>query len=178
MVNEIKDRVSLQDLFETLGIRVKGRQASCPFHEDRTPSLSFKDGLWYCFVCGVGGDIISFVMRHEHLDFKGAIAWLNETYNLGLTDKPYKKDPYLTSLTDNYLKLKSSLNEEFNRNCHRYWELIATPTILWSNSDFNFDHQYHSIMDEIEANLKALENARIKLRENFTRPKCGRGFEG
>ena len=42
------------------GARLTGR---CPFHEERTPSFSVNpvDKLYYCFGCGAGGDVISFV---------------------------------------------------------------------------------------------------------------------
>ena len=49
--------------------------AKCPFHEDKLPSLSINDnrGLWHCFAgCG-GGDIYSFIMMAEKVDFPTAI---------------------------------------------------------------------------------------------------------
>ena len=48
----------------------KSKKARCPFHEDRTPSLSIKGDLWKCFGCGEKGDVYSFVAQQEHLDIK------------------------------------------------------------------------------------------------------------
>jgi DNA primase len=50
----------------------------CPFHGEKTPSLSVnaEDALWYCFGCQAKGDAISFVRDMEHLDFVGAVEWL------------------------------------------------------------------------------------------------------
>jgi DNA primase len=50
----------------------------CPFHGERSPSFSVSadDGLYYCFGCGVGGDVITFVREKEQLDFVGAVEWL------------------------------------------------------------------------------------------------------
>ncbi len=51
----------------------------CPLHNDSNPSLSIdhKNGLWHCFGCGKGGDVISFVMVNYKLDFKEAVLKLN-----------------------------------------------------------------------------------------------------
>lgn len=53
-------------------------QALCPFHAEKSPSFSVnaEDGLYYCFGCGVGGDIITFVQEKEQLDFVGSVERL------------------------------------------------------------------------------------------------------
>jgi DNA primase len=58
-----------------VGVRFQGL---CPFHAERTPSFSVnaEDGLYYCFGCGVGGDIITFVQEKEQLDFVSAVERL------------------------------------------------------------------------------------------------------
>ncbi|MDQ3874339.1 MAG: DNA primase [Actinomycetota bacterium] len=59
--------------------RVGGRYTGlCPFHEERTPSFSVNadQKLYYCFGCGKGGDVVSFVEETETLDFAGAVEWL------------------------------------------------------------------------------------------------------
>ncbi len=50
----------------------------CPFHEENTPSfhVSPARGVFHCFGCGVGGDVISFVMQTELLSFTEAVEWL------------------------------------------------------------------------------------------------------
>src|ERR1700681_3133359 len=63
------------------GARLTGR---CPFHEERTPSFSVNpvDKLYYCFGCGKGGDMISFVKETQGLDFAGAIEWLADRFRI------------------------------------------------------------------------------------------------
>jgi len=63
------------------GTRFTGR---CPFHEEKTPSFSVNpvDKLYYCFGCGKGGDVISFVRETENLDFVGAVEWLAERFRV------------------------------------------------------------------------------------------------
>ncbi|HVT77941.1 MAG TPA: DNA primase [Acidimicrobiales bacterium] len=50
----------------------------CPFHAEKTPSFSVNGeaGLWHCFGCGEGGDIIDFVIKVEGLRFVDAVAFL------------------------------------------------------------------------------------------------------
>ncbi len=50
----------------------------CPFHDERTPSFHVRPqvGLWHCFGCGEGGDVISFVQRIDHLDFRESVERL------------------------------------------------------------------------------------------------------
>jgi len=65
------------------GARLTGR---CPFHDERTPSFSVNpvDKLYYCFGCGKGGDVISFVRESRGLDFAEAIEWLAERFRVPL----------------------------------------------------------------------------------------------
>src|SRR4051812_4210419 len=58
----------------------------CPFHQERTPSfgVSPERGTFKCFGCGEGGDAISFVEKHENLDFVGAIEWLADRFGVQL----------------------------------------------------------------------------------------------
>jgi DNA primase len=65
------------------GARWTGR---CPFHEERTPSFSVspEKGFYYCFGCGKGGDVVTFVKEAEGLDFTGAIEWLADRFNVQL----------------------------------------------------------------------------------------------
>ena len=51
---------------------------SCPFHQERTPSLKVnkEETLWHCFGCNRGGDIITFIMLRENLNFIDAVKYL------------------------------------------------------------------------------------------------------
>jgi DNA primase len=80
------------DMLDVVGARTQLRKAGaryvgrCPFHEERTPSFSVNtvDKLYYCFGCGAGGDLISFVKETENLDFSGAVEWLGERFRVPL----------------------------------------------------------------------------------------------
>ncbi len=73
------------DFVEVVGARTELRRAGarryqglCPFHDERTPSFGIDpvDKLYYCFGCGVGGDVFKFVMETEGLDFAAALEAL------------------------------------------------------------------------------------------------------
>jgi DNA primase len=81
---DIVDVVSLRTaLKRSSGSRYMGR---CPFHDERTPSFSVNpvEKLYYCFGCGQGGDVVSFVRETENLDFVGAIEWLADRFGISL----------------------------------------------------------------------------------------------
>ncbi|MDP9094795.1 MAG: DNA primase [Actinomycetota bacterium] len=58
----------------------------CPFHDEKSPSLSVSParGLYYCFGCGAGGDVIRFVQKIENLDFTEAVERLAARVNVQL----------------------------------------------------------------------------------------------
>ncbi|MEL6980948.1 MAG: DNA primase [Actinomycetota bacterium] len=61
-------------------------QGLCPFHAERSPSFSVnaEEGLYYCFGCGVRGDVITFVREKEQLDFVESVEWLAGKANIQL----------------------------------------------------------------------------------------------
>jgi DNA primase len=91
--SSVRDVAAAADMVEVVSLRTPLRRASgsrftgrCPFHEEKTPSFSVNpvDKLYYCFGCGKGGDVISFVRETESLDFVGAIEWLAERFRVPL----------------------------------------------------------------------------------------------
>ncbi len=69
----------------------------CPFHDERTPSFHVRPavGLWHCFGCGEGGDVIAFVQKVDHLDFADAVERL--AARLGFTLRYEDDDGRTTS---------------------------------------------------------------------------------
>jgi DNA primase len=89
--SSVRDVVAAADMVEVVASRTPLRRASgsrytgrCPFHEEKTPSFSVNpvEKLYYCFGCGKGGDVISFVRETENLDFVGAVEWLAERFRV------------------------------------------------------------------------------------------------
>ncbi|MBQ9543614.1 MAG: DNA primase [Clostridia bacterium] len=60
----------------------------CPFHSEKTPSFTiFPDDHFYCFGCGAGGDVITFTMKIENVDYPSAVEILADRAGLALPDQ-------------------------------------------------------------------------------------------
>lgn len=82
-VREIKSRLSIADIVgDYVALRRNGKTlwGKCPFHTEKTPSFSVSEErqTFHCFGCGKGGDIFTFVMEIENLEFKEALERLAE----------------------------------------------------------------------------------------------------
>ena len=80
-LEQIRSRLNLVEIVsQYVAVRPSGANyiACCPFHEDKTPSMTIsrEKGLFHCFGCGVGGDLFQFVMKIERLSFPEAVARL------------------------------------------------------------------------------------------------------
>jgi DNA primase len=83
------------DIIDVIGRAVHLRRSGnrhvglCPFHEEKTPSFQVdaENQLYYCFGCGTGGDVLSFIMRHQNLTFADAVKYLADRYNIPLPQK-------------------------------------------------------------------------------------------
>ena len=77
----IKEKINIVDLIsEYLPLKKSGVnfKANCPFHNEKTPSfvVSPERQIWHCFGCGAGGDLFSFLMEKEGMEFKEALEML------------------------------------------------------------------------------------------------------
>ncbi len=79
-IEELKQRNDIEQVIgkyvdlKRAGSNLTGR---CPFHSERTPSFTvFPEKNFYCFGCGAGGDVITFVMRIENVDYPTAVGQL------------------------------------------------------------------------------------------------------
>ncbi|MBR6790386.1 MAG: DNA primase, partial [Oscillospiraceae bacterium] len=79
-------------------LRRQGRTSKClcPFHSEKTPSMVVyhENQSFYCFGCGAGGDVISFIMRIENLSYIEAVRFLAERAGMELPEEE-KEDPIL-----------------------------------------------------------------------------------
>jgi len=90
-IAEVRDRARIDEVIgDYVALRRAGAgslKGMCPFHEEKTPSLSVRPthGTFHCFGCGVGGSVIDFVMRIEVLGFVEAVERLADRVGFRLT---------------------------------------------------------------------------------------------
>ena len=86
-IQEVKDSLDIIEVAsEYVDLEKSGKnyRALCPFHQEDTPSFTInpREQFFYCFGCGEGGDIISFIMEIDNLSFREALRSLSERAGL------------------------------------------------------------------------------------------------
>jgi DNA primase len=92
-IERVRDSTDLAELVgEVTKIRRSGRSvmAVCPFHQEKTPSMSIDParGLYHCFGCGKGGDLFQFIQETQALDFSDAVELLARRSGITLHRDP------------------------------------------------------------------------------------------
>ncbi len=91
-IDEIKYRNKIEDVIASyVNLKRAGSvyQGLCPFHSERTPSFTVfpNTETFHCFGCGAGGDVISFIMRAENLEYPGAVEFLAKRSGLEMPEE-------------------------------------------------------------------------------------------
>ena len=96
LLKEIRAQNDIAEVISECGIplRAAGREyrALCPFHEEQKPSFSVspEKQIFYCFGCNSGGNVISFLQKHEGMSFIEAVEWLAERVGISLPSQDGK----------------------------------------------------------------------------------------
>jgi DNA primase len=100
LVEEIRDRADLVDICgEFMSLKKVGKsfRGPCPLHGGDDPNFSIvpDQQIFKCFVCGEGGDVFSFVMKHLGHDFPEAVRWVGERVGIQVPDREEEtEDPH------------------------------------------------------------------------------------
>ena len=99
---QIRQSVDIEEVAKWLGLEVHAGKARCPFHDDQTPSLSFKDGRFKCFGCDASGDAIDLVAKLQHVSTTEAAQKIAEVFHVNGAVPANKKPPVIdhTKLTE------------------------------------------------------------------------------
>ncbi len=92
-IEEIRQHFNLVEVISNYtALKKTGRNYSglCPFHSEKTPSftVSPEKQLYHCFGCGVGGNLYTFIMAIENLNFKEAVTLLAGRAGISLPERP------------------------------------------------------------------------------------------
>lgn len=112
----IQEVMNRADVVEIIGqfLRLKKRGANyianCPFHNEKTPSfyVSQPKGIYKCFGCGKGGNVVTFIQEHEKLSYPEAIRWLADFYKITLEETEKTPEQQQHQLAEEGLRI---LNE-------------------------------------------------------------------
>lgn len=116
IINEIKYRNDIETAvsqYVNLKRRGKNLVGLCPFHSEKTPSFTVypENGSFYCFGCGVGGDVFTFTGLIENLDYMESIKLLAERSGISLPQDGYD---------DSMQRLKKKIYD-INRDTARFF---------------------------------------------------------
>ena len=96
-IEEVKNRNGLEEVIgKYLTLKRAGSNivGLCPFHNEKSPSFTVFPATrsFYCFGCGAGGDVISFIMRAENLDYRDAVEYLAKMAGIPLEEDQSEKE--------------------------------------------------------------------------------------
>ena len=144
---EVKQRLNIRQVVEHYGYKVnRANQFICPFHNDHKPSASIKNDYFNCFVCGAGGDLITFTAKLHGLKNYDACKKLASDFNLNIGTEPQTQADRLRADRERAKRqseLKRQREEEeliYRTGCvladyHRY---------LWQGKQlYPYDHKRH-----------------------------------
>ena len=115
-MTELKSRIDISEIIgEYVDLQQKGKNLMglCPFHSERTPSFCVypANGSFYCFGCGAGGDVITFLRLVEHYDYIEAVKNLAERAGMD----------FEVSEEDNAIHQKKLLIYKINRDAAKFY---------------------------------------------------------
>ena len=122
-LQELKLRNDITELvssYITLKRRGRNMVGLCPFHGEKTPSFNIytENGSFYCFGCGVGGDVITFVMKMENLDYVDAVKFLAQRAGMDMPEDSYD---------DSMSKLRTRVYEANRETARYYYKMLYSP---------------------------------------------------
>ena len=101
-INELLARSDIVQVIDArVHLRKKGKNnlACCPFHTEKTPcfTLTPEKQFYYCFGCAAGGNVLSFLMEYEQLNFLEAVNQLAEQYGIAVPQNAQQQEFYKVS---------------------------------------------------------------------------------
>ncbi len=97
LIEEIRTRNDIVDVISGY-VRLQKKGSSyfglCPFHNEKSPSFSVsrEKQMYYCFGCGAGGNVFTFLMEYENYSFVEAVKYLADRAGIALPEREYSKE--------------------------------------------------------------------------------------
>ena len=146
LAEEIKSAVKLRDVMEFYGVKFNRRGfAVCPFHSEKTASITIKNEHYKCFGCGAYGDAISFVMNYCNLSFAPALRRLDSDFALGIIGDPINPEGKRRKTEADYFRKKEAEWEQ--KKLNDYMALTDECREMWKRLD---EHEDAELRKEAE----------------------------
>lgn len=130
LANTIRSKVDIVDIIgERIPLVARGKNffGKCPFHDDNSPSMSVsrEKQIYTCFSCHATGNVFTFLMNYDHLDFKEALKYLGnrvgiDTGSVKLTKKSTKFDKLYDAYNLSLKYYQNNLNSTVGKEAKKY----------------------------------------------------------
>jgi len=164
-------------------------KAKSPFVDERTPSFMVSPAkqIWKCFSSGKGGNVVSFIMEHEHFSYVEALRWLANKYNITIKEDREQSAEELAeiSIRENLSVINEFARNHFVANIHEHTQGKAIGLSYFKERGFREDiitkFQLGYCLDESDGFTKSALEKGYKLeyleKAGLTKTKDGRHFD-
>lgn len=125
MIEEVRVKNDIVDVIsQYVKLQRKGSSyfGLCPFHNEKTPSFSVSPAkqMYYCFGCGAGGNVFTFIMEYENFSFGEALKFLADRAGVELPQIEYSKEAQAqANLRSSLLEIQKAAASYFYYNLRR-----------------------------------------------------------
>lgn len=118
------DIVEIVEQFVRLKRRGANYIANCPFHNEKSPSFSVSasKGIFKCFGCGKGGNVVQFIQEHEKVTYPEAIRWLADFYKITLEETEKSPEQVQQQQVEESLRVLNEFAAQFFSNALNHTE--------------------------------------------------------
>ena len=130
IANTIRSKVDIVDIIgERIPLVARGKNffGVCPFHDDTNPSMSVsrEKQIYTCFSCHATGNVYTFLMNYEHMDFKEVLKYLGDrvgidTGSVHVTKKSTKFDKLYEAYSLSLKYYQNNLNSSIGKSAKKY----------------------------------------------------------
>lgn len=162
LVRQISEALKLQDVMEFYGIKFDSKGfAKCPFHNEKTASLTIKKEHYKCFGCGAYGGVIDFVMEYFGLQFRQALVKLDSDFQLGYVTN--KKPGYRERVLMSENRRLEQAYQQYKENVHQnYLRLCVAHSVLFRQL-CNGNEDVREIVEELDRILNDFTGEEARL---------------
>ncbi len=124
LLDEIRSHNDIVDVVsQYVALKRKGRNyfGLCPFHNEKSPSFSVSPDkqIFHCFGCGVGGDVIHFIMKVENLSFPESVQLLAERAGIEIQNSFSPEDEKVAKLKAKVYEVNQNAAEFYHQNLYK-----------------------------------------------------------